>query len=87
MGPSRHDTARVSASAAQERPRPATLAVTPAKDTKNLPISTEIGTKVTNGKVQAVVLADASGTALPGKLRDDLTSWVPDNPLKFATAQ
>jgi lipoprotein-anchoring transpeptidase ErfK/SrfK len=65
---------------------PATLAVSPAKDTKSLPISTEIGTKVTNGKVQSVVLADASGVALPGRLREDLSSWVPDNPLKFSTA-
>jgi lipoprotein-anchoring transpeptidase ErfK/SrfK len=65
---------------------PSTVEVSPAKDSKNLPVSTEIGTKVTNGKVQGVVLADASGQALAGQMRDDLTSWVPDTPLKYSTA-
>jgi lipoprotein-anchoring transpeptidase ErfK/SrfK len=65
---------------------PATLEITPAADSKNLPVSTEIGTKVANGAVQTVVLADASGKALPGQLRDDLSSWVPDQPLKYATS-
>jgi hypothetical protein len=65
---------------------PSTVEVSPAKDSKNMPVSTEIGTKVTNGKVQGVVLADASGQALAGQMRDDLTSWVPDTPLKYSTA-
>lgn len=63
---------------------PATLEISPAQGTKNLPISTEIGTNVTNGKVQEVVLSDAAGQALAGALREDLSSWVPDKPLKYS---
>lgn len=62
------------------------LALTPASQAKDLPITTEIGTAVSDGKVESVELADAAGAKVPGKLREDLSSWVPDQPLKFATA-
>ncbi len=65
---------------------PVTLAVAPAKDTLNLPVSAEIGLTVSNGQVESVVLTDAAGAAVAGKLRDDSTSWVPDAALKFGTA-
>ncbi|WP_203910637.1 L,D-transpeptidase [Rhizocola hellebori] len=64
---------------------PVALAVAPAKETDNLPISAEIGLTVSNGTVESVVVTDASGAAVAGKLREDSTSWVPDAPLKFAT--
>nr|WP_245571081.1 Ig-like domain-containing protein [Catelliglobosispora koreensis] len=66
-------------------PAPVTLALTPAAETKDLPISTEIGVTLANGSIDSVVLADANGNQTGGDLRDDKTSWVPDKPLKFGT--
>ncbi len=56
---------------------PATLALTPASGKKNVPVSTEIGLKVSNGEVTSVKLTDAKGKTVAGKLRDDKSSWVP----------
>jgi lipoprotein-anchoring transpeptidase ErfK/SrfK len=61
---------------------PATLALTPAAGKKNVPISAEIGLKVTGGTVTAVTLKDEHGKAVSGALRDDGTAWVPRKPLK-----
>ncbi len=65
---------------------PVALAVAPAKDTANLPISSEVGLTVSNGAVESVALADATGQAVAGSLRADGSSWVPDVPLKYGTA-
>lgn len=62
---------------------PPTLAVTPAANAKNLPISTEIGTKVSNGKVSAVTLSEQGGGQVAGRMRPDGTSWLPAKPLKY----
>ncbi len=67
-------------------PEAFSLAVTPAADAKNLPVSTEIGTKVTGGQVTAVTLREEGGGAVKGRMRDDGSAWVPDRPLKHATA-
>jgi lipoprotein-anchoring transpeptidase ErfK/SrfK len=61
---------------------PATLTLAPASGKKNVPISAEIGLKVSGGTVTAVTLKDADGKAVAGTLRDDGTSWVPRKPLK-----
>ncbi|GIE88012.1 L,D-transpeptidase [Actinoplanes regularis] len=61
---------------------PATLSVTPAAGKKNVPVSAEIGLKVSNGEVTSVKLTDSSGKAVAGTLRDDKSSWVPSKPLK-----
>jgi lipoprotein-anchoring transpeptidase ErfK/SrfK len=61
---------------------PATLALTPAVGKKNVPISAEIGLKVSGGTVTAVTLKDDDGKAVAGALRDDGTAWVPRKPLK-----
>jgi lipoprotein-anchoring transpeptidase ErfK/SrfK len=58
------------------------LTVTPAKDKKNVPISTEIVAKVSGGKLGTVTLREAGGGAVKGALRDDGSAWVPDKPLK-----
>ncbi|WP_436523124.1 Ig-like domain-containing protein [Actinoplanes sp. HUAS TT8] len=60
---------------------PATLSITPAAGKKDVPVSTEIGLKVSNGKVTSVKLTDAKGKAVAGKLRDDNSSWVPGTTL------
>jgi lipoprotein-anchoring transpeptidase ErfK/SrfK len=58
------------------------LSVTPATGKKGVPVSTEIGFKVSGGKVTTVALKDAGGKAVSGELRDDGSSWVPSKPLK-----
>ncbi|MDI1465876.1 Ig-like domain-containing protein [Catellatospora sp. KI3] len=64
-------------------PVPLTLALSPAVDAKNQPASTEIGTRLTGGKVQSVTLTDAGGAKVAGRMRADGSSWVPDKPLKY----
>jgi lipoprotein-anchoring transpeptidase ErfK/SrfK len=64
-------------------PEPFTLAITPVANAKRLPISTEIGTKVTGGRVTAVTLSDDKGAKVAGDVRDDGTSWIPAKPLKY----
>jgi lipoprotein-anchoring transpeptidase ErfK/SrfK len=61
---------------------PATLTLTPAAGKKNVPLSAEIGLKVSGGTVTAVTLEDDDGKAVSGALRDDGTAWVPRKPLK-----
>jgi lipoprotein-anchoring transpeptidase ErfK/SrfK len=58
------------------------LTVTPATGKKDVPVSAEIGFKVSGGKVTTVALKDASGKAVSGALRDDGSAWVPSKPLK-----
>ncbi|KUL24506.1 L,D-transpeptidase [Actinoplanes awajinensis] len=61
---------------------PATVAVTPATGKKNVPVSAEIGLKVSNGEVTSVQLTDSKGKAVAGELRADGSAWVPGKTLK-----
>ena len=61
---------------------PIDLAVTPAAGKTNVPVSTEIGVRVSGAKVTTVTLKDSSGKAVSGSLREDGSSWVPAAPLK-----
>ncbi|MEU4694238.1 Ig-like domain-containing protein [Actinoplanes sp. NPDC023714] len=61
---------------------PVSLSVTPAKDKKNVPVSAEIGLKVSGGDVTSVTVTDAKGRKVAGDFREDRSSWVPDKPLK-----
>jgi len=58
------------------------ITVSPANGKTNVPISAEIGFKISGGKVSAVAVKDAKGKAVAGALRDDGSSWVPSKPLK-----
>jgi lipoprotein-anchoring transpeptidase ErfK/SrfK len=58
------------------------MAVTPAKDTTNVPVSAEIGTTVAGGKVMTVTLREVGGGTVAGALRDDGSTWVPNKSLK-----
>jgi lipoprotein-anchoring transpeptidase ErfK/SrfK len=58
------------------------LSVTPAAGKKNVPVSAEVGVKVSGGEITAVVLKDERGHAVKGALRDDGSAWVPSKPLK-----
>jgi lipoprotein-anchoring transpeptidase ErfK/SrfK len=64
---------------------PTTLSVTPAGN-ETVPISTEIGTSVTNGKITAVQLVDGAGQPIAGAPRADGSSWIPAAALKYDTA-
>ncbi|MEU4560266.1 Ig-like domain-containing protein [Actinoplanes sp. NPDC023936] len=62
--------------------QPVSLEVTPAKDKKNVPVSAEIGLKVSGGEVSSVTLTDAKGKSVSGDFREDKSAWVPAKPLK-----
>lgn len=66
----------------KETAQPFSLAITPASNAKNLPLSTEIGTSVSGGKITSVALTEVGGRAVSGKMRDDGISWLPDTSLK-----
>ena len=83
----KHDEA--SQPAPEAAPPALTLAVTPATGTGDLPISTELGLTVEHGQITNINLADASGAAIGGMLRDPLpagggaTTWIPVSPLAY----
>ncbi|HEY8534662.1 MAG TPA: Ig-like domain-containing protein [Micromonospora sp.] len=62
---------------------PPSLTITPAADSKDVPVSTEIGISVSGGNVTDVTLTDSAGTKIEGAMRPDGSSWVPNAPLKF----
>jgi lipoprotein-anchoring transpeptidase ErfK/SrfK len=66
-----------------QSPAPLRLAISPKAKAKDLPISTEIGTRVSGGSVAAVTLTERGGGQVAGSLRADGSAWVPDKPLKF----
>lgn len=69
--------------ALERRSAPPGLTLTPASDAKNVPVSMEVGTAVTGGKVTAVRLTDDKGVRVAGEMRTDGSSWVPAGPLAF----
>ena len=59
-----------------------TLAVSPANGATERPISTEIGTRVTGGRITDVTLTRSGAKAhVRGSMREDGSSWVPAAPL------
>jgi lipoprotein-anchoring transpeptidase ErfK/SrfK len=64
---------------------PVALAITPAANTKNLPVSTEVGLTVKNGTVSSVTMTKSDGTAVAGTFRPDDSSWVPNQPLSYSS--
>lgn len=63
---------------------PPQLSVTPEPGSEDLPLSTEIGTE-TDGEITSVTLVTADGDEVSGEMREDGTSWVPDEPLEPST--
>jgi lipoprotein-anchoring transpeptidase ErfK/SrfK len=57
----------------------------PARDAANVPAAAEIAFKTANATSSAVRLVDAAGKAVPGSLRPDGSSWVPDQTLEYGT--
>jgi len=64
-------------------PEPFVFEVGPAAGTKNLPITAEVDTRVSGGKVTTVTLVDDKGKNIGGELRADSSSWVPGAPLEY----
>lgn len=64
---------------------PVALDLTPAAGTTGLPVTTEIGTKVTGGTVSEVTMTDPAGHPVAGSMRPDGSSWVPAQPLAYHT--
>jgi lipoprotein-anchoring transpeptidase ErfK/SrfK len=64
---------------------PLALSISPDKGKSNLPVSTEIGLTIGNGKVGTVELKGPDGKAVSGAARDDGSAWVPNRPLKPKT--
>jgi lipoprotein-anchoring transpeptidase ErfK/SrfK len=62
------------------------IGLTPATGAGNQPVSTEIGTNVTNGTLADVKVTDASGKSVAGGMRADNSSWVPAEALAYKTA-
>src|SRR5438874_9112530 len=56
----------------------------PADGATGVPAAAEVVLAAADPKTR-VTLADASGTAVPGELRADRSSWVPAGPLKWGT--
>ncbi|HTJ33381.1 MAG TPA: Ig-like domain-containing protein [Dactylosporangium sp.] len=67
-------------------PTPVGLAISPTTSDGGVPISTEIGLKVSDGKVTGVTLTDSAGQAVAGAPRADGSSWVPAAALKYGTS-
>ncbi|MCW2642442.1 MAG: erfk/ybis/ycfs/ynhg family protein [Dactylosporangium sp.] len=63
-----------------------TLNVNPADNATAVPASVEVGLQGGGDTLVAVDLADDKGKRVTGKLRDDASSWVPDDPLDYATS-
>jgi lipoprotein-anchoring transpeptidase ErfK/SrfK len=67
-------------------PVPPTLTITPGTNITDVPISTEIGMTVSDGKISAVTLTDGKGNRMDGAMRDDGSAWVPNSALNYKQA-
>lgn len=61
---------------------PPKLVVTPADQARDVPISAEVGTTVTGGRITAVRITDDKGTQIKAEPREDASAWVPTTPLQ-----
>lgn len=71
-----------SSSGGPEQGGPVEVSVTPAAGKKDVPVSAEIGVRVSGGTVKSVALRDSAGKEVAGAMREDGSSWVPSKPLK-----
>ncbi|MET8361264.1 Ig-like domain-containing protein [Micromonospora sp. NPDC005171] len=70
------------AGSAQGRSAPPELTVTPSDGTREVPISTEVGTAVKGGRISAVRISDDKGTQVKAEPREDGSAWVPSRALQ-----
>jgi len=62
---------------------PPTVTLTPAMNSRSLPVTSEIGANVLGGVVTAVTLTGPAGRTVNGAWRSDGSSWVPATSLEF----
>lgn len=61
---------------------PFSFSITPATNAKNLPVSAEVGIKLSGAEVTSVAMTEAGGGKVAGKMREDGSAWVPNSTLK-----
>ena len=64
----------------------APLNVAPAGNATDVPVSVEVELSEKGATLISVKLTDADGRSVTGKLREDASSWVPDEPLDYTTS-
>jgi lipoprotein-anchoring transpeptidase ErfK/SrfK len=67
---------------AEERSTQPELTLTPGDRATEVPVSAEIGTRVTGGQVTTVRLSDDTGKEVKAEPREDGSAWVPSVPLQ-----
>ncbi|SCL31659.1 L,D-transpeptidase catalytic domain [Micromonospora rhizosphaerae] len=61
---------------------PPELTVTPGDQSRDVPISAEVGTRVSGGRITAVRITDDKGAEVKAEPREDGSAWVPSKPLQ-----
>ncbi|MFB9236547.1 Ig-like domain-containing protein [Plantactinospora siamensis] len=64
-------------------PPPVAVAIAPAANATNVPVSSEVVATATNGKITEVTLTDDKGAKVDGAMRPDGSSWLPSRPLDY----
>jgi lipoprotein-anchoring transpeptidase ErfK/SrfK len=59
--------------------------LSPVAGAAGVPVTTEVGTRISAGRLDTVILTDPQGHQIPSAERPDGTSWVPAHPLAYAT--
>ncbi|MEV0807846.1 Ig-like domain-containing protein [Micromonospora sp. NPDC050200] len=67
---------------AEGRVGPPELTVTPGDKSRDVPVSAEVGTRVTGGRITAVRITDDKGAEVKAEPREDTSAWVPSAPLQ-----
>ncbi|MFI7575857.1 Ig-like domain-containing protein [Micromonospora sp. NPDC049497] len=67
---------------AQGQAAPPELTVTPADRARDVPLTAEVGTAVTGGRITAVRITDDKGGQVRAEPREDGSGWVPAAPLQ-----
>ncbi|MFI5489170.1 L,D-transpeptidase [Micromonospora echinaurantiaca] len=64
------------------RAQPLELTVTPGDQSRDVPVTAEVGTAVTGGRITGVRITDDKGAEVKAEPREGGSAWVPSTPLK-----
>ncbi|MEU5942600.1 Ig-like domain-containing protein [Micromonospora sp. NPDC047548] len=67
---------------AERRAAAPQLTVTPDDHSRDVPITADVGVRVSGGRITAVRIADDKGAEVKAEPRDDGSAWVPSAPLQ-----
>lgn len=62
--------------------QPLETTVTPGDQSRDVPVTAEVGTAVTGGRITGVRITDDKGAEVKAEPREDTSAWVPSAPLK-----